>query len=77
MNAALTWLADRPAWALTLAWWTLLTGVTAFVFIRITEVLSDEDMPLTLATVPAVAAVPVTLDLGLYGPNLDALEATS
>jgi hypothetical protein len=84
VNAALTWLATKPAWALQVAWWALLAGATAFVFIRIGEILRDEDMPLTPVPVRGPTrvtaperAVPMTLDLGLYGPNLDALEASS
>jgi hypothetical protein len=84
MNAALNWLADRPTWALLLAWWALLTGVTAFTFIRIAEVCRDEELPPIPPAAPTVPVPPghgpaelLTIDLGLYGPDLDALEASS
>lgn len=66
MNAVLDWLATKPPWAVSLAVWVLLAGVTAGWFIRAYEVLADEDIPLPAPVpVPAVPAVPVTLDLGL------------
>ena len=63
MNAALTWLATKPAWAVNLAIWVLLAGVTAAALRRIAEILADEDVP-----IPPPAPVPVepvTIDLGL------------
>jgi hypothetical protein len=72
VNAVLNYLAARPAWAIDVAVYALFLGLWAATLIRAGEILRDEDMPLT----PAPAG-PVTLDLGLFGPNLDALENTS
>jgi hypothetical protein len=76
VNAFLDWLATKPAWAIDLAIWVLLAGVTLGWFIRAAEVLADEDIPILPPPVP-VAAVPVTLDLGLFPVDLDALERTA
>ena len=67
MNAALTWLATKPAWAINLAIWVLLAGVTAAALRRVAEILADDDIPLPVP-------VPVTLDLGPFPIDLDALE---
>jgi hypothetical protein len=57
VNAVLTWLATKPAWAVDLAIWVLLAGVTAAALRRGAEILAGED-------IPTPAPVPVTLDLG-------------
>ena len=80
------YLAARPAWAIDVAVYALFAGLWAATLIRAGEILRDEDMPLTTPrprrdptrlSAPACGCDPVTLDLGLYGPDLDALEATS
>lgn len=83
MNAVLNYLAARPPWAIDVAVWALFLGLWAATLIRAGEILRDEDMPLT-RPVPAEPVTPVhsrpellTIDLGLYGPNLDALGDTS
>ena len=66
MNTVLSWLATKPAWAINLAIWVLLAGVTAAALRRAAEILADDDDPLP----PPVPAVPVTLDLGPFPIDL-------
>jgi hypothetical protein len=70
VNAVLTWLAAKPAWAVNLAIWALLAGATGWTLRRAAEILADEDTPVP----PLAPAVPVTLDLGPFPVDLDALE---
>jgi hypothetical protein len=66
VNAVLTWLATKPAWAINLTIWVLLAGVTGAALRRVAEILGDDDGPLPVP----VPAVPVTLDLGPFPIDL-------
>ena len=43
MNSVLNYLGTRQPWALRLAFWTLLGGVTLAGAVRVIEILRDED----------------------------------